>query len=60
MFGAIIPGTYKGNLVAELSSRKIYVSQRGNSVRFSPHLHISDHDLNRLLETLNELLSPSV
>jgi selenocysteine lyase/cysteine desulfurase len=56
MFGAIIPGTYKGNLVAELSSRKIYVSQRGNSVRFSPHLHISDHDLNRLLETLDKLL----
>jgi selenocysteine lyase/cysteine desulfurase len=60
MFGAIIPGTYKGNLVAELSSRKIYVSQRGNSVRFSPHLHISDHDLNRLLETLDKLLTPSV
>jgi selenocysteine lyase/cysteine desulfurase len=55
MFGAIIPGKYKGNLVAELSKRKIYVSQRGNSVRFSPHLHITEYDLNRLLETLEEL-----
>jgi selenocysteine lyase/cysteine desulfurase len=55
MFGAIIPGRYKGNLVAELSRRKIYVSQRGNSVRFSPHLHITGNDLNRLLETLEEL-----
>ena len=36
MFGAIIPASYKGKLVAELSKRKIYISQRGNSVRFSP------------------------
>jgi len=55
MFGAIIPDKYKGNLVSELSIRKIYISQRGNSVRFSPHLHISEHDMGRLLETLNEL-----
>jgi selenocysteine lyase/cysteine desulfurase len=55
MFGAIIPGRYKGNLVSELSSRKIYVSQRGSSVRFSPHLHITENDLNRLFETLVEL-----
>jgi selenocysteine lyase/cysteine desulfurase len=57
MFGATIPDSYKGNLVAELSKRKIYISQRGNSVRFSPHLHISEHDLNRLIETLEELLN---
>jgi selenocysteine lyase/cysteine desulfurase len=56
MFGATIPGKYKGNLVAELSKRKIYISQRGDSVRFSPHLYISDHDVTRLLETLDELL----
>ena len=56
MFGATIPGRHKGNLVAELSKRKIYISQRGNSVRFSPHLHISEHDVVRLLETLEELL----
>lgn len=56
MFGATIPEGYKGNLVAELSRRKIYISQRGNAVRFSPHLHISDQDLNRLLETLDILL----
>ena len=56
MFGALIPKGYSGNLVAELSKRKIYISQRGNSVRFSPHLHISDNDLARLLETLDNLL----
>jgi selenocysteine lyase/cysteine desulfurase len=55
MFGAIIPARYKGNLVSELSKRKIYISQRGNSVRFSPHLYISEQDIARLLETLNDL-----
>jgi selenocysteine lyase/cysteine desulfurase len=55
MFGAIIPDRYKGNLVSELSKRKIYVSQRGNSVRFSPHLHITEKDIDRFLGTLNEL-----
>jgi selenocysteine lyase/cysteine desulfurase len=55
MFGAIIPDIYKGNLVSELSKRKIYISQRGNSVRFSPHLHISEDDVARLLETLEKL-----
>jgi len=53
MFGAIIPDRYKGNLVSELSRRKIYISQRGDSVRFSPHLHISENDISRLLETLD-------
>jgi selenocysteine lyase/cysteine desulfurase len=55
MFGATIPERYKGNLVVELSNRKIFISQRGNSVRFSPHLHILEHDVDRLLGTLEEL-----
>jgi selenocysteine lyase/cysteine desulfurase len=56
MFGAIIPESYKGNLVTELSKRKIYISQRGNSVRFSPHLHITENDMERFLETLEKLI----
>ena len=55
MFGAIIPDKYKGDLISELSKRKIYISQRGNSVRFSPHLHISENDIERLLATLDDL-----
>jgi len=56
MFGAIIPDYYSGNLVSELRQRKIYVSQRGNAVRFAPHLHITDHDLMRLLEALTDIV----
>jgi selenocysteine lyase/cysteine desulfurase len=55
MFGAIIPDKYKGDLISELSKRKIYISQRGNSVRFSPHLHISENDIERLLAKLDDL-----
>jgi len=56
MFGALLPKHYKGNLVSELSSRKIYISQRGTSLRFAPHLHITENDINRLLEALEELV----
>ncbi len=34
MFGAILPTHYKGNLVADLLDRSIYISQRGNALRF--------------------------
>jgi selenocysteine lyase/cysteine desulfurase len=54
MFGAQLPPTYTGNLVAELKTRNIYISQRGNALRFAPHLHINDHDLDRLLTALCE------
>jgi selenocysteine lyase/cysteine desulfurase len=57
MFGAVIPGKYTGNLVSELKDRKIFISQRGRSVRFAPHLHINDHDLNRLLEALDGIIT---
>jgi selenocysteine lyase/cysteine desulfurase len=56
MFGALLPKQYKGNLVSELSRRNIYISQRGNALRFSPHLHVNDNDVNRLLEALEELV----
>jgi selenocysteine lyase/cysteine desulfurase len=56
MFGALLPRTYTGNLVTELKTRNIYISQRGNALRFAPHLHVNDHDVNRLLETLEILV----
>jgi hypothetical protein len=55
MFGAILPGHYKGNLVGELKKRNIFISQRGNSLRFAPHLHINENDMGRLLSSLREL-----
>ena len=56
LFGANLPVHYKGNLVNELSERNIYVSQRGRGIRFAPHLHVNEQDINRLLETIEELV----
>jgi len=55
MFGAQLSPTHTGKLVSDLKERNIYISQRGNALRFSPHLHINDHDVHRLIEALEEL-----
>lgn len=56
MFGSILPNHYKGNLVTELLKQNIYISQRGSALRFAPHLHIDESDVERLLSTLNKLV----
>jgi selenocysteine lyase/cysteine desulfurase len=55
MFGALLSQTHTGKLVTDLKQRHIYISQRGKALRFSPHLHINDHDIHRLLAALDEL-----
>ena len=56
LFGATVPNGYDGNLVEALARRHVYVSQRANSIRFAPHLHINENDVNKLLEALSELM----
>ncbi len=56
MFGVLLPQHYTGDLVSELSRRSIYISQRGNALRISPHLHITETDVVRLLDTIEELV----
>jgi selenocysteine lyase/cysteine desulfurase len=55
MFGALLPKAQSVNYVAVLKARNIFISQRGNALRFAPHLHVSEHDLHRLTEALSEL-----
>jgi selenocysteine lyase/cysteine desulfurase len=56
MLGATLPSGSGGNLVAGLRARNIFISQRGNSLRFAPHLHVSKHDVSRLRDALAELV----
>lgn len=56
MFGAKSPTAQVSNFVADLKARNIFISQRGNALRFAPHLHVSDHDLHRLMDALSELV----
>ncbi|MGA8864966.1 MAG: aminotransferase class V-fold PLP-dependent enzyme [Gallionella sp.] len=56
MFGARLPETSTVDLVAKLKTMNIHISQRGESLRISPHLHTSDHDVDRLIEATGELI----
>jgi selenocysteine lyase/cysteine desulfurase len=56
MFGAQLPAGHSGNMVAELKAKNIFISQRGSALRFAPHLHVSEPDVSRLLEALQELV----
>jgi selenocysteine lyase/cysteine desulfurase len=49
MFGARLPDGFTGDFVGSLRAEGVYVSQRGSSVRFAPHLHVTDADVEQLL-----------
>lgn len=55
MIGAIVPEGYKGDAVKELKERQIHISQRGRSLRFAPHMHINEYDMERLKFELTEV-----
>jgi len=56
MFGAQLPRQQAGNVVAGLRMRNVHVSQRGQALRISPHLHVNDQDVGRFLDVLNDSL----
>lgn len=56
MFGALLPDSYKGNLVSKLKEQNIYLSQRGKSIRFAPHLYNDENDTERLLTTIESII----
>ena len=56
MLGALLPEGQAGDLVGALRKDNIYISQRGNALRFAPHLHINSHDEERLMEALERLV----
>jgi selenocysteine lyase/cysteine desulfurase len=60
MFGARLPRGFDDKLVATLKSTDIHISQRGDAVRFAPHMHTSGHDVVRLLEALDDAARRSV
>jgi hypothetical protein len=56
MIGALLPAAYRGDFVGALRAKSIFISQRGNAVRFAPYLHINDSDLARLLPTMEDVV----
>ena len=54
--GAGLPEGAPKDLVAQLASRRIFLSERGGSLRITPHLWNDDEDCDRLVEALREML----
>ena len=49
------PGGLPPGLVARFRERSVYVGTRGDALRVSPHLHVSDADLERFGAALRDL-----
>lgn len=53
MLGVKLPLGCTRNVVDALKERQIYISQRGNFLRFSPHMHVTNADVDKLLDALS-------
>lgn len=56
ILGATLPGGIPDTLLPALAERNVFISRRGSSLRFAPHLHIDDNDIDRLSEALKSAL----
>lgn len=54
LLGLRFPDSVPDGLLGELTTRKIFVSVRGNCIRVAPHLHTDDQDLQRFFSVLSE------
>jgi selenocysteine lyase/cysteine desulfurase len=54
--GIRFPEGVPTDLLERLSHNQIYVSVRGNSIRIAPHLHNTEHDIEKLFKTLQASL----
>ena len=52
LFGAQLPKGRSGDLVSALRAHNVFVSQRGSSIRFAPHLHVTEDDIDQLFGAL--------
>lgn len=56
ILGATMPKHAPENLLSQLREHNIYLSQRGRSIRFAPYLYNDEHDFQRLIHVLKEVL----
>jgi len=55
MFGAEAPEGFPGDIAARLRAQDIHISRRGRSLRFAPHLHVDEADIERLTGALEAI-----
>jgi selenocysteine lyase/cysteine desulfurase len=54
--GLDFPDGVPPKLMQKLADRRIYVSQRGSSIRVTPHLYNTEEEVDRFIKTLKEVL----
>jgi selenocysteine lyase/cysteine desulfurase len=59
MFGATMPPGRNDDVVGRLREQGVFVSRRGSSIRFSPHLHVTEADLAQLADALKRIGKPA-
>lgn len=54
--GLRFPGGAPANLVQDMAAQQVHVSQRGDSMRVTPHLYNTDADTDRLIHALSSVI----
>jgi selenocysteine lyase/cysteine desulfurase len=55
MFGATLPDRCDQDVAGSLRQHGVFVSRRGQSIRFAPHLHVTEADLAQLAAALKRI-----
>jgi selenocysteine lyase/cysteine desulfurase len=55
MFGAALPDGQDKDVAGSLREYGVFVSRRGRSIRFAPHLHVTEADLDQLAAALERV-----
>jgi selenocysteine lyase/cysteine desulfurase len=55
LFGATLPHGHDQDVAGRLREHGVFVSRRGQSIRFAPHLHVTEADLAQLAEALKRM-----
>ena len=56
MLGLSLPPDRRASVGAQLAEENVFVGMRGSSTRVSPHLHVTDDDVDRLFAALDRAL----
>ena len=54
LLGTFSEGDVPKEFVEKLAGQNVFVSYRGNSLRITPHLHVSEQDLKKLFSALRQ------
>jgi selenocysteine lyase/cysteine desulfurase len=57
LLGLAVPDGIRDTVLPALAKADCYAALRGRALRISPHLHVTEHDVDRLVEALHDATS---